>query len=58
MASQVGTVYIPSSDHTKILTKLQSNQYMKLSEVWLNRISMTRSPQIIGHFKTVGGVET
>lgn len=31
---------------------------MESPEVWLNRSPSTRSPQVIGHFKMVGRVET
>lgn len=42
MAQKVVDVHASSSNHIKIITKLQSNQYTESPEVWLNRSPTTR----------------
>lgn len=56
--SKVEAELATSSDHTKVITKLQNHQYVQSLEVWLNITSTTRSSQTTDHLKTVGDTES
>lgn len=51
-------MHLSSCNHTKIIIKVQSNQYLELQEVYLNERLTTRSPQMTGRLKMVRGTET